>query len=53
MGSLLSVLVNFSFLYNTIFLSGVSRSSPVNSPFGESSYVSGQLILSFEYMMAK
>ena len=36
----LSVLVNFSFSYNTIFLSSVSpsRSSPVNSPFGESSF---------------
>ena len=36
----LSLLVNFSFSYNTIFLSSVSpsRSSPVNSPFGESSF---------------
>ena len=40
MGSWLSVLVNFSFSYNTIFLSSVSpsRSSPVNTPFGESSF---------------
>lgn len=31
----LSVLVNISFSYSTIFLSSVSRSSPVNSPSGE------------------
>ena len=36
MGSWLSVLVNFSFSYNTIFLSTFSRSSAVNTPFGES-----------------
>ena len=35
MDSWLSVFGNFSFSYNTIFLSSVSRSSPVNSPFGE------------------
>ena len=35
MAGWLSVLVSFSFSYNTIFLSSVS--SPVASPFGESS----------------
>ena len=35
MGSWLSVLVNFLFSYNTVFLSTVSRSSAVNTPFGE------------------
>ena len=37
MGSWLSVLANFSFSYNTIFVSSVS--SPVNSSFGELSCV--------------